>query len=567
MYPRLFCRQMPSASCTCKMWTPARHARSLQHGRPVSWWVLHDSRRPHAHIGIQSQPRREGVAQPRRTRQATIHGAMSSLRAACADCNSLSAIHSMRPYTSVSVTHSCMALPPWSLPHVPCRVMGVYPAITDGRTSSFSVCHARPVSLCEEANSSGSWTCSVDHERFALISGIRFWELAGARAPGARHSSDQMPDYLSRLAQVSLGVAISSGLPSVGANSSNCSQSLLFTSVGPYGVLLHRLQGLSNLFMPHLHLCSVSARRSQLQLRRFGDLHVPDLMHHYSSGFQDWSRRPSIWFAGGLPSACSIRLGVDSLLRLLLSDAVVIGFYCSTITSCHPRIAGLCSVLVDVTTRICPPPSHARHPGRRCYRASWMVAITPGPFHYAADLTDTQAIMCPCQVTAVVPPPTCWATCTLHRIVHFGRRSCRVPLHTAMAQGGTMFRAIPVQVSVQHIVLPLYMFRKLGSSLYRYSRGDITPWAAADIVDVVHIRVRPPSRGRSCARVNVSARLCNMAPPMKLTQQPLPVPSPVPLGQLQLLLRLPQPPSHLTPTWPRGRGRPSQRLRRLWQLL
>ena len=391
----------------------------MQHGRPVSWWVLHDSRRPHVHIGIQSQPRREGVAQPRRTRQATIHGAMSSLCAACADCNSLSAIHSMRPYTSVSVTHSCMALPPWSLPHVPCRVMGVYPAITDGRTSSFSVCHTRPVSLCEEANSSGSWTCSVDHERFALISGIRFWELAGARAPGARHSSDQMHDYLSRLAQVSLGVAMSFGLPSVGANSSNCSQSLLFTSVGPYGILLHRLQGLSNLFMPHLHLCSVSARRPQLQLRWFGDLHVPDLMHHYSSGFQDWSRRPSIWFAGGLPSACSIRLGVDSLLRLLLSDAVVIGFYYSTITSCHPRIAGLCSVLVDVTTRICPPPSHARHPGRRCYRASRMVAITQGPFHHAADLTDTQAIMCPCQVTAIVPPPTCWATCTLHRIVHF----------------------------------------------------------------------------------------------------------------------------------------------------
>ena len=67
--------------------------------------------------------------------------------------------------------------------------------------------------------------------------------------------------------------------------------------------------------------------------------------------------------------------------RLLLSDAVVIGFSCSTITSCHPRTAGLCSALVDLAIRICPQPSHDRHSGGRCYRASWMVAVTQGPFH------------------------------------------------------------------------------------------------------------------------------------------------------------------------------------------
>ena len=288
-------------------------------------------------------------------------------------------------------------------------------------------------------------------------------------------------------------MAISFGLPSVGANSSNCSQPLLFTSVGPYGVLLHRLQGLSNLFMPHLHLCSVSARRPQLQLRRFGVPHVPDLMRHYSSGSQDWSRRPSIWFAGGLPSACSMRLGVDSILRLLFSDAVVIGFYYSTIPSCHPRIAGLCSVLVDVTTRICPPPSHARHPGRRCYRASWMVAITQGPFHHVADLADTQAIMGPCQVTAVVPPPTCWATCTLHRIVHFpatllyAGRPSKLPYPAAYRYGSgrddvpgypcPRFSAANYTISV-HVPQAW----ELSLSLF--------PWGP-----VVRIRVRPPSRG------------------------------------------------------------------------
>ena len=274
----------------------------VQHGRLVSWWVMHVSLRLHVHIGIQSPPRREGVAQPRRTRQATTPGAMSSLCVACVGCNSLTAVCSMRQYTSASVTHSCAAFPPWSLPHIQCRVMGVHPAIIDGRASSLSVCHTRPVSFCEEENFSGSWSYSVGHERFTFISGIHFWELAGARAPGARLSSDQMRDYLSRLAQVSLGAAISFGLPSVGANSSNCSQSLLFTSVRPYGILLHRLQGISNRFMPHLHPRSISARRPQLQLRRFGDLHAPDLLHNYSSGFQDWSRRPSIWSAGGFPS-------------------------------------------------------------------------------------------------------------------------------------------------------------------------------------------------------------------------------------------------------------------------
>ena len=409
------CPQL-AAHAKCGHQQDMRGVCVMQHGWPVSRWVLHAHRPPHVLIGIQSRPSREGVARPRRARQATIHGARLFLCVECADCNSLSAIRSMRPHTSVSVTHSRMALPPWSLPHIPCRVMGVRPATPDGRTSLFSICHARPVSSCEKTNFSGSWTCSVNPELFALLSGIRFWEFDGARASGARHSSDRMYDCLSRLAQVSLGVAVSFGLPSLGANSSNCSQPLLFTSVGSYGVLLHRLQGLSHPLMPHLHLCSVSARGPQLQLRQLGVPRVPGLAHHYSSCSQDWSRRPSIWFAGGLSSACSMRLGVDSFLRLLLSDAVVIGFSYSTITSCHPRIVGLCSVLVDVT---CTPPSHARHPGRRCYRASWMVAATQGPFHHVADLADTQAIMGPCQVTAVVPPPTCWATCTLHRIVPF----------------------------------------------------------------------------------------------------------------------------------------------------
>ena len=358
----------------------------VQHSRHARWCVLHDGLRFHLYVGIQSLTRRVGVARPHRPRQAPSPGDVSSFCVAHVGCHSLNALCSLRQYTPASATRSCTAFPPWSLSRVDCRVMGVHPMVIDGRASSFSVCLTRPVSFCEEDNSSGSWSYSIGHERFTFLSGIHFWDLAGARAPGARLSSDQMRDCLSRLAQVSLGVAISFGLPSIGANSSNCSQSLLFTCVGSCGILLHRLQGTSNRLVPPLCLRSISARGSQIQLRRFGDQRANDLLRVHSSGFQDWSRRPSTRSAGGSLSVCSIGLSVDSLFGLLLSDAVIIGFSCSMPASCHPRIAGLRSALVNLAIRMCLQPSIGRHSGSRCYRASWMVAVTQGPFSYEAFL-------------------------------------------------------------------------------------------------------------------------------------------------------------------------------------
>ena len=192
--------------------------------------------------------------------------------------------------------------------------------------------------------------------RFKSLSGIHFWDLVGARAPGAWPSSDRMSDYLSRLAQVSLGAAISFGLPAIGANSSNCLQSLLFTGVGSCDILLHRLQDTSNELAPPVHLRSLPALRSRIQLRRFGGQHTNDLLHVHPSGFQDWSRRPSTRSASGSFSVDSTGPDAD----LFLSGAVPVGFSCTTITSCH---SSLCSAPVIPATRIRPRLSSGRHSG------------------------------------------------------------------------------------------------------------------------------------------------------------------------------------------------------------
>ena len=234
----------------------------VQHSQHASWYVLNDGLRFHLYVGIQSLPRRVGVTWTHRLRQASSPGDVSSFCVAHVGCHSIIALRSLRQCTPASATRSCTAIPLWSLSLVGRREMGVHPTVIDGRASSFSVCPTRPVSLCAsvgDGDSSGSQSYNIGHGWFASLSGTHFWHLAGARAPDARLSFDQMRDCLSRLAQVSMGVATSFGLPSIGANSSTCSQSQLFTCVGSRGILLHRLLGTPNrlvllyVFAPYLH--------------------------------------------------------------------------------------------------------------------------------------------------------------------------------------------------------------------------------------------------------------------------------------------------------------------------
>ena len=500
----------------------------VQRRRRASWCVLHDGLRLHLHVGIQSLPRRVGVAQPRCPRQASTPGAVSSFCVAYVGCHSLNALCSLQQYTFASATRSCTAFTPWSLSHVECRVMGVHPMVIDGRASSLSVCPTRPVSFCEEDNSSGSWSDSIGHERFTSLSGIHFWELAGARAPGAWLSSDQMRDYLSRLAQASLGVAISFGLPTISANSSNCSQSLLFTGVGSCGILLHRLQGTSNRLVPPVHLRSIPARRSRIQLRRFGDQHANDLLRVHSSGFQDWSRRPSTRSASGSLSVCSIGLGVDLLLRLLLSDA------CSTLTPCHPRIAGLRSALVTLVTRVCLKPTIGRHSGSRCYRASWMVAVEQGLSNRSMSGHCYRAT-----AYSLGRPHF-----TLVRPYLSGVALCREAVDAAVDRCMPLYKLPLSRCRCSKLRCPSPCPAHLGVLSSVITAGGITPCGG-------HRGRRPhtsPALARSKLRPGKQeCQASSTAPLPKSTQQPLQVPHPVPLRRLQLLLRLPRLQLHPTP--------------------
>ena len=289
------------------------------------------------------------------------------------------ALHMQAAAVFLHHVHFCMAIPFWFLSLAGCREMGVHPTVTDGRASSFATCPARPVSLCASIgvgvwpyrtwcfgalpHSSGFQLYSICYGRLTPLSGTHSWDLADARAPGARISFAQTHACLSR--QVSMGVAASFGLPSIGANSSTCSQSQLFTCFGSRGILLYRLMGALSRLAPPFCLRSLSARGLLIQMRRCDDELAGGLLRAHSGGIQAWSRRPWTQPTGDSHLVRSIGLGVASLFRLLLSDAVVIGASCSAPASCHPCIAGLCSALFNLAIHMCLQPSTGRNYGCR----------------------------------------------------------------------------------------------------------------------------------------------------------------------------------------------------------
>ena len=191
-----------------------------------------------------------------------------------------------------------------------------------------------------------------------------------------------------------MGVAAFFGLPSIGANSSTCSQSQLFACFGSRGILLCRLMGTLSRLAPPFCLRSLSARALLIQIRRCDDQLAGGLLRAHSGGIQAWSRRPWTRPTGGSHLVRSIGLGVASLFRLLLS------------ASC---IAGLCSALFNLAIHMCLQPSTGRNYGCRCHRASWTVAVTQGPSHYNGGPTGVLAPICLHQVSDIVPPPTRWA--------------------------------------------------------------------------------------------------------------------------------------------------------------
>ena len=402
---------------------PAKYGRQqdmhrvcmMQRCQLASRCVLHDDFRLRFYVGIQGLPRRVGVARRRCSRQASPHGDMSSFYRACPCCRSFPSLYSLRPSDLILMTCLCTPFLPWFLSPVACRVMGIYHPAVDGRALSYSACLSRPVSSCAGGTSYGFWSDGYEYARIHSLSGIHLWDPVGTRAPGAWSSSALTGDYLSRLAQVSLGVATSLGLPTNGANSSNCLQSLLFDDIGFCDIMLHRLQDASIELVPLAHARSHPILRFRLQLSGFCGQYTNNLIHTHPNGSQDWALQISTRTTRGSSSVDSTGPDAALLSRLFLSGGVNVWSACTTILSGR---SSLCPSTVMLATCIRYRSAGAWHFGCRCYRASLMLVVAPGPSGRDVGYPCIHSSILPCQVTTVEQPPTCWTGSTTLWIVH-----------------------------------------------------------------------------------------------------------------------------------------------------
>ena len=144
----------------------------------------------------------------------------------------------------------------------------------------------RPTSFYAEGTFSGSWSDDYGYARFSSLSGTPLWDPVGNRAPGAGSSYALTGYCLSRLAQVSLGVATILGQPARGANSSNCLPSLLLAGIGSCDIMIHRLQDASTELVLLIHVRSLPALRFRLRPSGLGGQCKHDLLYVCLSGSQ-----------------------------------------------------------------------------------------------------------------------------------------------------------------------------------------------------------------------------------------------------------------------------------------
>ena len=402
---------------------PAKYGRQhdihrvcvMQRCQLASRYVLRNDFRLRFYAGIRGLPRWVGVDRPRCSRQASPHGVMSFFYRARHCCRSFPSLGSQQPSDLILMTCICVPFLPWFLSPVACRVMEIYHPAVDGRALSYSASLSRPASSCAGGTSYGLWSDGCEFARIHSLSGIHLWDPVCTRAPGAWSSSALTGDYLSRLAQVSLGVAISFGPPAHGANSSNCLQSLLSDDVGFSDIMPHRLQDASIALILLAHAHSHPTLRFRLQLSGFCGQPAHNLTHTHPNGYQDWALQVPTRTTRGSSSVGSTGPDAVLLSRLFLSGGVNVWSACTTL---HPGRSSLCHSTVMLATCIRSRSAGTWHFGCRCHRASLMLVVAPGPSGRDVDHHCIYSSILPCQVTTVEKPPTCWTGSPTLWIVH-----------------------------------------------------------------------------------------------------------------------------------------------------
>ena len=441
-------------------------------------------------VRIPGLPRWVGVARPRCIRQAALHGAMSSFYHACLGCRSFHSVCSLRQSDLVSMISFCAPFLPWFISPVACKVMGVYPAGVDGR-AFFSARLTRPVSFYAEGTFSGR-SDDYGYARLPSLSGTPLWDPVGNRAPGAGSSYALAGYYLSRLAQVSLGVATFLGQPTRGANSSNCLQYLLLAGIGSCDIMIHRSQDASTELVLLIHVRSPPALRFRLRLSGLGGQYKHDLLHVYLSGSQDRSCQHSIRATRGSSPVDSAESDANLFFRLFFSDALSVWFSCATIT---PSCSSLCLSPVKLETCMRQRSTGDWHYGRRCYRAYLMLPVAPGPscrdlrYHgiHVRSLLSSNHLLAGRAALHFGSSMSQWRCSVQGGILYHRGLLC-----ATWAQGGAMLRISSVKISVQRRTLSQTISSTLGDLLSCPSIGEVAPWVVEAIVDVGHTKVRLP---------------------------------------------------------------------------
>ena len=373
---------------------------------------LHGDLRLRFSAGIQGLHRRVGTAQPRCVRQVSPPEIMSLYYHAGSDNHDLPTSCSLRQSKLVWMTRLC-TLFPFLLP-VECREMGAAPSNVEGRASSFSACHARSASFRATDVSTGSWSGDSGCARDPSLSGLNLWRPVDARASRTRSSSAIPRAYLSRLAQVSLGVAASFGLPANGANSSTCVLSLPLAGIGLCDVMLHWPQDASTPLIPLVLARCPSTLRLRLQLSWFDGQSATDLLHTQQNDSQDWSCQAPLRVARGSLSIDSVGQAAALLYGLFHQNVVQVWSLCETLTSGLLRTR---RTPVMLTTYILHRSAGAWNSGCRCYRAYFIQATAPGPSDRELGFPGLRTLTPHCQVFAVGRSPACWTGSSLSRIV------------------------------------------------------------------------------------------------------------------------------------------------------
>ena len=373
---------------------------------------LHGDLRLRCSAGIQGLHRRVGTAQPRCVRQVSPPGIMSLYFHAGSDNHDFPTSCRLRQSKLVWMTRLCTPFP--FLFPVECREMGATPSNVEGRTSSFSTCHARPASFRATDASTGSWSGDSGCARDPSLSGLNLWSPVDARASGTRSSSAIPRAYLSRLAQVSLGVAASFGLPARGANSSTCVLSLPLAGIGLCDVMLHLPQDASTKLIPLVLARCPSALRLRLQLSWFDGQSATDLLRIQQNDSQDWSCQAPLRAARGSLSIDSAGQAAALLYGLFHQNVVQVWSSCETLTSSllRPR-----RTPVMLPTNILHRSAGAWNSGCRCYRAYFIQDTAPGPSDRELGFPGLRTLTPDCQVFAVGRSPACGTGSSLSRIV------------------------------------------------------------------------------------------------------------------------------------------------------